>query len=107
MGSAGQSGAAREGDTALDSRQEVQRPSLFKVLLHNDHYTTMEFVVEILRTVFGKSDDEAVRVMLDVHESGSGLAGVYPNAVAETKVSKVTGLAEEHGFPLKCSMEPE
>jgi len=104
MGNAGQQPG---GDTALDSQQEVQRPSPFKVLLHNDHYTTMEFVVEILRTVFGKSDDDAVRVMLDVHENGSGLAGVYPNAVAETKVSKVMALAEEQGFPLKCSMEPE
>ena len=92
---------------ASETEEDVIEPPMYKVLLHNDNYTTMEFVVEILRGVFGKSDDEAVRVMLDVHENGSGLAGVYPNEVAETKVSKVMALAEVEGFPLQCSMEPE
>jgi len=88
-------------------RQEVRRPPQFRVLLHNDHYTTMEFVVEILSGVFGRSDQESVRIMLNVHEKGVGTAGVYTAAVAETKIATVHALAEENEFPLLCSMEPE
>ena len=88
-------------------RDEVQVPRLYRVLLHNDHYTTMDFVVDVLMQVFRKAQDEAVRIMLSVHQQGIGVCGVYPYEIAETKVFSVHQLAEENGFPLKCSMEPE
>lgn len=95
------------GGAAVSEKTRLARPRRHKVLLHNDHYTTMEFVVMVLEQVFRKSRSEAVRVMLDVHENGIGLAGVYARAVAEAKVARVHALAEAEGFPLKCSMEPE
>jgi len=88
-------------------RTLVQKPPMYKVLLHNDHYTTMEFVIEILRDVFGKSLTQAVRIMLNVHNSGVGVAGIYPAEIAETKIEKVHAKARDQGFPLRCSMEPE
>lgn len=88
-------------------REEVKRPPLYKVLLLNDHYTTMEFVVQVLRSVFNKKMEDAVRIMLHVHRNGVGLAGVYPEEIAETKVTAVHKLAQDSGFPLRCSMEPE
>jgi len=91
----------------LQEAERIERPRRYKVLLHNDHYTTMEFVVYILEEVFRKPHPEAVRIMLDVHENGMGLAGVYVKQIAETKVAKTHGLAKEHGYPLKCSMERE
>lgn len=93
--------------TALEERTDLQRPKRYKVLLYNDHYTTMEFVVEVLEAVFNKPREEAVQIMLAVHEQGVGMAGVYTAQVAETKIALVHALAEENGFPLKCSMEPE
>ena len=78
---------------------------MYKVLLHNDDYTTMEFVVEILMTVFNKRFETATRIMLNVHQQGVGLCGVYPYEIAETKVETVHKLAREHGFPLRCTME--
>ncbi|MFP6583830.1 MAG: ATP-dependent Clp protease adaptor ClpS [Candidatus Hydrogenedentota bacterium] len=103
------SGFDQETDGNVDtrSRDEVKRPRRFKVLLHNDHYTSMEFVVMILETVFRKSSPESLEIMLSVHQQGVGLAGVYPAAVAETKMNRVHVEAEGQGFPLKCSMEPE
>ncbi len=92
---------------ALEDAQKVERPRRFKVLLLNDDYTSMEFVVHILESVFRKARDEAVRVMLNVHQNGMGVAGVYVKSIAETKVGSVDKLARENGFPLKCSMEPE
>ena len=88
-------------------RDEVEEPPMYKVLLHNDDYTTMEFVVEILMLVFSKSPEVAVDIMLDVHRKGVGVCGVYTYEVSETKVQTVHALAREHGFPLKCSMEEE
>ncbi|MBU0986314.1 MAG: ATP-dependent Clp protease adapter ClpS [Proteobacteria bacterium] len=98
-----------EVEEGVDSeiRDEVDEPSLYKVLLHNDDYTTMDFVVEILLFVFTKSSEEAVRIMLNVHRNGIGLCGVYTYEVSETKVDIVHALAREHGFPLKCTMERE
>ena len=93
--------------TRTRPRTVAKRPPMFKVLLHNDHYTTMDFVVEVLREVFQKPMLEAVNIMLNVHKSGMGLAGVYAAEVAETKIDRVHKLAQEKGFPLKCSMEPE
>ena len=91
----------------LEEEQEVKPPSLFKVFLINDDYTTMEFVVHILEKVFRKSIVEATQVMLHVHKNGRGLAGVYTRGIAETKVAKVDELAQLNEFPLKCTMENE
>ena len=96
------------GEEVLEkTRQETKKPELFKVLLLNDDYTTMDFVVEVLETVFNKAPAEAYRIMMAVHTQGQGLCGVYPFEVAETKVSTVVELARESGFPLRAAMEPE
>lgn len=93
--------------TATDTVQETKPPQMFRVLLHNDDYTTMDFVVAILVSVFRKPKGEAVRIMLNVHHQGIGMCGVYPAQVAETKVATVHNRARDNGFPLRCSMEPE
>lgn len=85
--------------------EDLQEPPMYKVLLHNDDYTTMDFVVEILQKVFNKSHSEAVRIMLNVHHNGIGVCGIYPAEVAETKVAMVHHLARQNGYPLRCSME--
>jgi ATP-dependent Clp protease adaptor protein ClpS len=89
------------------TRQETKKPELFRVLLLNDDYTTMDFVVEVLETVFNKAPAEAYRIMMAVHTQGQGLCGVYPFEVAETKVATVVDLARGNGFPLRAAMEPE
>jgi ATP-dependent Clp protease adaptor protein ClpS len=93
--------------TQTDEKSRVRqaKPPLFKVLMHNDDYTTMEFVVKVLETVFRRSAVEANRIMLNVHMQGVGVCGTYPFEVAETKVVRVHSLAREEGFPLKCSLE--
>ena len=91
--------------TATETRQQTRQPPLFKVLMHNDHYTTMEFVVEVLQTVFHKPATEANRIMLHVHFKGVGVCGIYPFEVAETKVAQVHALARTQGFPLRCSLD--
>lgn len=80
---------------------------MYKVLLHNDDYTTMEFVVWVLETVFAHTRVSAMRVMLHIHKNGIGVAGVYTRGVAETRVEKTLSLAKESGHPLQCTMEPE
>ncbi len=87
--------------------EDVVEPLMYKVLLHNDDYTTMDFVVDILMSVFNKSADRAVEIMLNVHHKGIGLCGIYICEVAETKVKNVHVIARENGFPLKCSMEKD
>jgi len=82
-------------------------PSMYKVILHNDDYTTMEFVVEILLNVFGKSLEKATQIMLNVHHKGKEVCGIYPRDIAETKVETVHHLASSKGFPLKSTMEKE
>lgn len=94
-------------NTETDTRAKTTRPDLYKVLFINDDYTTMEFVVHILESVFKKSPVEAVQIMLHVHKNGSGLAGVYTKDIAETKISIVHELARKNQFPLKCVMEKE
>lgn len=84
---------------------ELSEPPMFKVLLHNDHYTTMEFVVEVLEKVFRKARAEATRIMLNVHNEGVGLCGIYTAEIAETKIDIVHALARKAGFPLLCSVE--
>ena len=96
-----------EGWVTTDHKTSVKEPPLYKVLLHNDDYTTMEFVVQILMIVFKKSSEDAVRIMLNVHHKGIGICGVYTYEVSETKVNSVHTLARQHGFPLKCTMEKE
>ncbi len=93
--------------TLTKDREETQTPRLFKVLLHNDDYTTMDFVVEVLKRVFRKTQPEAMHIMLSVHHKGTGIAGVYSREVAEMKINQVHSLAREHEHPLRCSMERE
>lgn len=82
------------------------QPPLYKVVMHNDDYTTMEFVVETLMSVFHKGPTEANRVMLQIHFKGEGVCGVFPYEVAETKVARVHAMARSRGFPLRCSLDP-
>ena len=90
-----------------ESSDEIDESPMYKVLLHNDNYTTMEFVVEILILVFRKSPEDAVEIMLNVHHKGFGICGVYTYEISETKVNNVDAMARQHGFPLKCTMEKE
>ena len=100
-----QNHAEYQEGVASDTQKQVKEPSMYKVILHNDHYTTMDFVVLILENVFHKPPVEATRIMLNVHEKGYGVCGIYTFEVAETKVATVHALAEKHEFPLKCTME--
>jgi ATP-dependent Clp protease adaptor protein ClpS len=102
-------GADPRGGVLTESRPAVERtpPRPWRVLLHNDDFTTQEFVVWVLQTVFGKPMTEAMNIMLHVHHAGIGVAGVYTREVAETKVAATERLAEQHEFPLRVSMEPE
>ncbi len=93
--------------TEDETDEALERPPLFRVLLHNDHYTTREFVVEVLHSIFHKSESEAVQIMLHVHHNGVGVAGIYPFDIAETKIRIVEHMAKEHQFPLRLTMEPE
>ena len=96
-----------QADGALKERVELkkQEPTLYNVILLNDDYTTMEFVLQMLETLFQKSPAEAYRIMMHVHRSGRGLAGVYTYEVAETKASTVASLASEAGYPLRATIE--
>jgi ATP-dependent Clp protease adaptor protein ClpS len=96
-----------EGAVLEKTSGKTDRPRLYRVILHNDDYTTMEFVLTILEAIFNKSPAEAYRVMMHVHTRGAGVAGVYTHEVAETKVTLTHGCAREAGHPLRCSMEPE
>ncbi len=91
----------------VQERDEVEVPRRFKVLLLNDHYTTMDFVVTVLEDIFRKPHREAMRIMLNVHENGMGIAGVYVRAVAEAKTRAVHQMARDAGYPLRCTLEPE
>ena len=94
-----------ETGIALKEKQKIKRPSLYRVLLLNDDYTPMDFVIYILQDIFNKTSDEAVQIMLLVHNAGKGEAGVFPFEVAETKVTQVMDLAIKNAHPLKCVME--
>lgn len=96
-----------EEEVVSDPVEDLKEPPMYRVLLINDDYTTMEFVVEILMRVFKKPVEDATRIMLAVHQQGSGVCGVYTYEVAETKVDTVHTLTREHGYPLKCTMEED
>lgn len=100
-------GDAPKGDLATKTRVKTQRPSLYKVLLLNDDYTPMEFVVLVLERFFNKSGEDAARIMLHVHHHGVGVCGVYTYEVAETKVAQVIDFARSNQHPLQCTMEKE
>lgn len=96
-----------EGDVQTRTKPKLKIPKKYKVLLHNDDYTTMEFVVWVLQQVFHHSPASATRIMLHVHRTGIGVAGIYSRDVAETRVDQVLKLARDEGHPLQCTMEPE
>lgn len=88
-----------------EARPKVKRPPLYRVVLINDDYTPMEFVVDILESVFGMERTRATQVMLEVHTKGKGVCGVFNYEIAETKVAQVMGIAKQHQHPLLCTME--
>ena len=96
-----------EGDVVTKKKSKTKKPKLFKVVFLNDHYTTMEFVVGVLERIFHKSPAEAAAIMLNVHNNGQGIAGVYTREVAETKVEQTLNWARRDGHPLMVTMEPE
>lgn len=96
-----------EGDVATLTKPKVDQPRRWKVILHNDDYTTMEFVVLVLMRFFHKSEPEATHIMLSIHHRGFGVCGYYSKDIAETKVAQVSDFAREHGMPLKITCEPE
>jgi len=96
-----------EGDLATERKSKVEKVRRYKVLFHNDDYTTMEFVVLVLIKFFHKTETEATHIMLSVHHRGHGVAGVYTKDIAETKVAQVQDYAKEHGMPLRLTVEPE
>ena len=91
--------------TISKERAKTKTPKKYKVILLNDDYTTMDFVVKILETVFNKSPSESVQIMMQVHNKGKGMCGIYSKQIAEAKIAQVHDQASSHGFPLKCSME--
>lgn len=93
-------------EVATQEHVKVKKPSMYRVLLHNDDYTTMEFVIHVLQKFFAKNYDEAHAIMLKVHHQGSGICGIYTFEVAESKSSKVNKYSRAKGHPLKCSFEP-
>ena len=98
-------GAGAGGAVITERRVQVRRPSLYRVLLHNDDFTPMEFVVLVLEKFFNKNQSDAHEIMLHVHTKGVGVCGVYPYDLAETKVALVLECARENEHPLQCSME--
>ncbi len=97
--------ATKQENTALLEKSKTRPPRLYKVLLLNDDYTTMEYVVEVLQTFFGMDHERATQVMLKVHQEGSAVCGIYPKDLAETKVAQVVAFARQHEHPLRCVTE--
>ena len=109
---AGRGGGTRQDDDGktdlvTKTKPKTKKPSLYKVLILNDDYTPMEFVVFVLERFFNKGREDATRIMLHVHHKGVGICGVYTYEIAETKVAQVMDLARQHGHPLQCTMEKE
>lgn len=97
----------RDEAVLTESETKLEKPPLFKVLLHNDDFTTMEFVVYVLRTVFHKNEADAFLIMMNVHRAGAGVAGVYTYEIANMKAEKCMNLARAHEYPLLCTVEEE
>lgn len=95
-----------DSDVLTEDHIDVKEPKAYHVILYNDDYTTMEFVVYVLETIFHHSRPVAEKIMLDVHRKGKGIAGIYARDIAETKALQTRNLAQEHNFPLKCVAEP-
>ena len=93
-------------EVSTERRDQLKEPPQYAVVLHNDDYTTMEFVVEVLKKFFHKTEEEALRIMLRIHQEGEGVAGIYSYEIAETKAVQVNQVARARGFPLKCTVEP-
>jgi ATP-dependent Clp protease adaptor protein ClpS len=96
-----------QGQSESDIIYGVDKPKRYKVLMHNDDYTSMEFVVDVLMNIFRKSEAEAVQLMHTIHNENYAVCGIYTKEIAETKIEQTTELARENGFPLKCTMEEE
>ena len=94
-------------DSGLLEKPEIKKPSFYKVILLNDDFTPMDFVTHVLQKFFNKKPEEAKKVMLDVHQRGQGVAGVYSYEIAETKVFLTNNLSKQNKYPLKCTMEKE
>ena len=99
------SGVVIGTDVDQENEEELKEPEMYRVVMHNDHYTTMEFVVGVLRSIFHKPLLEATRIMMDVHRKGRGNVGVYTYDIASTKVAQVNQKAREYEYPLKCTIE--
>ena len=95
------------GEVLVEKKTKLEKPKLFKVILHNDDFTTMDFVVFVLQYVFNRSDTEAFTIMLKVHNEGIGVAGIYPYEIANMKSDKATNLARAREYPLLCTVEEE
>jgi ATP-dependent Clp protease adaptor protein ClpS len=95
-----------DSDVITEQNIEVKEPKSYHVVLYNDNYTTMDFVVHVLETIFHHSGPAAEKIMLDVHQKGKGVAGTYTRDIAETKALQTRTLAQEHNYPLKCVAEP-
>ncbi len=100
-------GADKGGQTVLERKPTTKRPKMYRVILHNDDYTTMEFVIWVLKDVFHMGDTSATHLMLTIHHKGKGVAGVFTRDLADTKVHQVMELAREQGMPLLCTSEPD
>ncbi len=97
--------ATKQENVNLLERSKTKPPKLYKVILFNDDFTTMEFVIEVLKTFFSMSQERATQVMLQIHNEGSAVCGLYPKDIAETKVNQVSAFAKQHGHPLRCHTE--
>ncbi|MBI5007846.1 MAG: ATP-dependent Clp protease adapter ClpS [Nitrosomonadales bacterium] len=97
--------ATKQENVNLLERSKTKPPKLYKVILINDDFTTMEFVIEVLRSFFSMSQERATQVMLQIHNEGSAVCGLYPKDIAETKVNQVSAFATQHGHPLRCHTE--
>jgi len=97
----------KDSEILTEKKEKLEKPKLFKVILHNDDFTTMEFVVFVLQYVFKRSESEAYTIMLNVHEKGIGVAGVYTYEIANMKAEKAVNLARAREYPLLCTVEPE
>ena len=103
----GKSSRQHQSDTATQERALTEEPKRYRVILLNDDFTTMEFVVHILESIFLKTPSEATQIMLQVHKSGRGVAGIFSKQIAEAKIDQVHTQAQREGVPLKCVMEEE